>query len=98
MRLASLFLAMGLTLATVRMQRPDATLCQGLLGAGFPASFVCDASGESPLSSVGQIDWADLDSVNFAGAFIDILFFALMLSGGWFVVRRIVPAPGRPND
>ncbi len=46
-------MALGLTLATVRHQRPSSAFCGGRLSAGFQAAFVCDATGESPLSSVG---------------------------------------------
>jgi hypothetical protein len=72
-----------LVAASGTFQRPDTALCRGRLGAGLPLPFVCDASGESPLSSVGRIDWADTDSVNLLGAPIDMLFYALLLSGLW---------------
>lgn len=71
--------ALFVTIATVFYQRADSTLCRGLLGAGFPLPMVCDASGESPLSSVGRIDWADHDSINPIGSLLDLLFYALIL-------------------
>ncbi len=87
--LASLLvlLSICLTAATVSYQHADLTLCRGLLGAGFPLPFVCDASGESPLSSVGRIDWADLDSINLPGTLIDVLFYSLILLGAWRLLR-----------
>ena len=75
-----ILLATGLTFSSFLYQRADDPLC-GRLGAGFPAAFVCDASGESPLSSVGHIDWADRDSPNLLGSAIDLLFYALILWG-----------------
>ena len=83
-------LAAALTVITLSYQRHDSARCQGLLGAGFPASFICDASGESPLSSVGKIDWADLDSINPLGSLLDLLFYASLLWGGWFIVCQII--------
>lgn len=76
-----------LVAASLTFQRPDRTLCRGRLGAGFPLPAICDASGESPLSSVGRIDRADLDSVNLLGTLIDLLFYALLLSGAWGLWR-----------
>ena len=49
-------------------------LCRGLLGAGFPLSFVGDASGESTTSRWGHMDWADADSINRLGTLIDMMF------------------------
>ena len=88
-------IALGLTLATVYIQHPDSTLCRGLLGAGFPLPFICDASGESPTSSWGRIDWADLDSINFLGSLIDVLFYSLILRGGVLLWQRFRAHPGR---
>lgn len=77
-----------LTLATVNYQHPDTTLCRGLLGAGFPLPFICDASGESPPSSWGRIDWADLDSINFLGSLLDLLFYSMILRLEWWLWDR----------
>ena len=83
----SIALAICLTVATVNYQPPSDTFCRGRLSAGFPAAFICDASGESPLSSVGKIDWADLDSVSFPGSFLDILFYMALLWIAWLAIR-----------
>jgi hypothetical protein len=84
-------LAICLMLGTVKYQRPSDFFCDGRLSAGFPAAFMCDASGESPLSSVGKIDWADANSVNLLGACVDLLFYTTLLGIAWFSVRRLTP-------
>ncbi len=88
-----MLLAICLTVATVRFQHSSELLCKGRLSAGFPVAFVCDASGESPLSSVGKIDAADVDSINLLGSFVDVLFYMLLLSVARLAVSRLsVPA------
>ena len=87
-------LALRLTVATVRVQRPDGALCRGLLGAGFPLPFVCDASGESTTSRWGHMDWADADSINRLGTLIDMMFYGLPLCGGSMLWREC-SHPGR---
>ena len=77
-----LLLAICATVATVKYQRPADPFCDQRLSAGFPAAFICDASGESPTSSWGIIDWADLDSINYLGFVIDCLFYFFLL---WLV-------------
>jgi hypothetical protein len=84
----SMLLAIGLTIATVNYQHVSGVLCDGRLSAGFPLAFICDASGESPLSSVGKIDWADLDSINLLGSFTDILLYLTLIWTAWFAVHR----------
>jgi hypothetical protein len=73
----ALALALAVTLASLAYQRPSDAFCGGRLSAGFPAPLVCDASGESPLSSVGRIDRADANSVNLVGALVDLLLYAV---------------------
>jgi hypothetical protein len=70
-------LAAGLTLTTFSIQHASDPICGGGLGAGFPASFLCDASGESPISDWGRISWTDIP--NPIGALIDLLFFAALI-------------------
>ena len=84
----SIFFAIVATMVSISYQHQDSLFCQGLLGAGFPASLICDASGESPLSSVGKINWADLDNINPFGALVDILFYTMMLSVASIIMRR----------
>lgn len=81
-------LAVCLTVGTVNYQHPSGLFCEGRLSAGFPVAFICDASGESPLSSVGKIEWADIDSINLLGSLVDILFYRVLLWIAWLVVRR----------
>jgi hypothetical protein len=78
--LVNIMLAVCLTIGTVNYQRPSDPLCGRRLSAGFPMAFICDATGESPLSSVGKINWADVDSLNPIGAFVDTLFYTALLS------------------
>ncbi len=88
-----MWLAICLTVATVHFQHSSRLLCDGRLSAGFPVAFICDASGESPLSSVGKIDGADVDSINLLGSFVDVLFYVCLLSVARLAVSRLsVPA------
>jgi len=89
-----MLMAICLTVATVHFQHSSRLFCDGRLSAGFPVSFICDASGESPLSSVGKIDAADLDSINLLGSFVDILFYVSLLSVARLAVSRL-PVPAR---
>ncbi len=91
----ALALAVSVTAATVSYQRPSRLFCGGRLSAGFPLPFVCDATGESPLSSVGQIDWADADSVSFPGSFLDILFYMILSWLAWLGLRGLVQMAGQ---
>ncbi len=86
--IVSMLLAICLTVATVNYQYSSGLLCDGRLSAGFPAAFICDASGESSLSSVGKIDWADLDSISLVGSFMDILFYMTLLWIARLAVHR----------
>ena len=95
--MANLLLAICLTVATVNYQRPSALFCGERLSAGFPVAFICDASGESPVSSWGKIDWADVDSINPPGSFVDILFYVVLSWTTWLIVGRISHVAGRRN-
>jgi hypothetical protein len=89
--IVSMLLAICLTVATINYQHSSRLLCDGRLSAGFPVAFICDASGESPLSSVGKIDWADLDSLNILGSFVDVLFYMILLWIARLAVHRFSP-------
>ncbi len=91
-----MLLAICLTVATIHFQRSSGLFCYGRLSAGFPAPFICDASGESPLSSVGKIDAADVDSINFLGSFVDVLFYLCLLSAVRLAVGRLSVPARRP--
>jgi hypothetical protein len=88
-----MLLAICLTVGTVTFHHSSQLVCNGRLGAGFPMAFICDASGESPLSSVGKIDGADVDSINLLGSFVDTLFYLSLLSAARLAVRHLsIPA------
>ncbi len=91
-----MLLAICLTVATVHFQYSSGLFCNGRLSAGFPAPFICDASGESPLSSVGKIDAADVDSINLLGSFVDVLFYVSLLSVARLAVSRLSVLARRP--
>ncbi len=91
-----MLLAICLTVATVHFQHSSGLFCNGRLSAGFPAPFICDASGESPLSSVGKIDAADVDSINLVGSFADVLFYVSLLSVGRLALGRLSFPARRP--
>jgi len=93
--MVNMLLAICLVVATVNYQRPSDPFCGGLLSAGFPVAFICDASGESPLSSVGKIEWADVDSINLPGSFVDLLFYMVLLWITWLVIRRLSHVVGQ---
>ena len=90
--LAYMSLAAGLMVRSVTYQRVSDPLCGGRLGAGLPAAFVCDASGESPLSSVGKIDWADTDNISLLGSFLDVVAYIGLMWAVWSLARRIFKA------
>lgn len=52
-------LAISLMVGTVGYQSKSTVFCSGRLGAGFPIAFICDNSGESPISDWGIISWSD---------------------------------------
>jgi len=93
--LASMLLAICLTAATVNYQHSSALLCDGRLSAGLPVAYICDASGESPLSSVGRIDWADLDSLSIPGSFVDVFFYIMLLWVARLAAHRFSPLVSR---
>jgi hypothetical protein len=84
-----MLLAICLTVGTVTFHHSSRLFCDGRLSAGFPVAFICDASGESPLSSVGKIDGADVDSINLLGSFVDVLFYLSLLSVARLAVSRL---------
>jgi hypothetical protein len=90
-----MLLAICLMVATVNYQHDSGLLCNGRLSAGFPFAFICDASGESPLSSVGTIGWADLDNLSFIGSFLDILFYLTLVWIARLAVHRLSEVVGR---
>ena len=78
-------------------QYPNDPSCNGNLGAGFPALFICDDwGGGSPTGSWEKIDFIDVPNggIRPLGFVIDFLFYALLIWsvlvwGGSVLKKRI---------
>jgi hypothetical protein len=78
-------------------QHPEDPSCGGMLGAGFPALFICDDwGGGSPTNSWEKITFVDVPNggIRPLGFLIDFLFYALLswsilLLGGRIFQKRI---------
>lgn len=78
-------------------QYPEHPFCSGMLGAGFPALFICDDwGGGSPTNSWGKITFVDVPNggIRPLGFLIDFLFYVLLLWsillwGGRILQKRI---------
>ena len=87
-----LLLAVSLMAASSRDSlRYDSFSCFGLLGAGFPAAFLCDYSaGDAPIfhvpESAGHLDKADLPYLAVQGVVVDLCFYTALLLLIWFVL------------
>ncbi len=81
-------LAIVLAIRSLNAQHTHDPICQGIAGAGFPLTFVCDTLGESPTGSWGRIDKADgwFPTPFFLA---DVLFYMALLWMPWFSVTRI---------
>ena len=86
--LLSVVLAIGMTVASVNYQRPADPVCYGNLGAGFPVSFLCDATGGSPTSNWAKIDAPDWVALNPLTGLVDILFYTVLFWIAWRSVLR----------
>jgi len=93
---AVLILAIGLMFLNGRTRlRKDSFACLGLLGAGFPASMVCDYSdGGAPIfdsdESDGRIDKVDFPYLSPQGVIVDLLFYSALILLAWFIVTYSV--------
>ncbi len=76
--MVSVILAVLLTVRSINDQRLHDPVCQGLAGAGFPLTFICDSLGSSPTGSWGKIDAADILFPNLF-FLVDVLFYTLLL-------------------
>ena len=88
--------AVGLMLLTIgdHLHR-NSPACLGLLGAGHPASFLCDySSGETPIfdsvSSDGRIDKVDFPYLSPEGFIVDFLFYTALILLVWFLVTYAI--------
>ncbi|HSL42103.1 MAG TPA: hypothetical protein VK897_01650 [Anaerolineales bacterium] len=73
-------------------QYPKHPFCSGMLGAGFPALFICDDwGGGSPSNSWGKITFIDVPNggIRPVGFLIDFLFYALLMWAVLLLVGRI---------
>jgi hypothetical protein len=94
--IVSVLLAVLLTLRSISDQRLQDPVCQGLAGAGFPLTVICDGVGSSPTGSWGKIDEADLIFPNlfFLG---DVLFYTVLLWLPWLLALGISHRVRRRN-
>jgi hypothetical protein len=99
------FAIMGATLLamaiSINYHYPEYASCGGLLGAGFPALFVCDDwGGSSPTTSWGKVTLTDIldGGIRPKGFLIDFLFYALLILAAVFVVSRIFQTPLNRNE
>ncbi len=85
----SVLLAVLLTIRSINDQRLQDPACQGLAGAGFPLTFICDSLGSSPTESWGKIDEADILFPNLF-FLVDVLFYIVLLWLPWILVVGII--------
>lgn len=67
---------------------PEHRSCGGMLGAGYPALFICDDwGGGSPTSSWGKITLIDIPNGGMrpTGFLIDFLFYLSLIWLAWFI-------------
>ncbi len=95
--IGSVVLAGLLTVWSVNDQRPQDPVCQGLAGAGFPLTFICDRLGSSPTESWGKIDEADILFPNLF-FLVDVLFYIVLLWLPWILVVAIIHRVRRRRD
>lgn len=75
-------LAICAMIISVSRQYPAHPSCGGMLGAGFPALFICDDwGGGSPTGSWGKIDFVDVlnGGVRPGGFLADFLFYNVLI-------------------
>jgi len=94
------FLAICAMIISINRQYPAHPACGGMLGAGFPAIFICDDwGGGSPSSSWGKITFVDVPnggirSGGFLCAFLTFLSSSLYLGDSYY---RVIPTPIIPT-
>ena len=75
-------LAICAMIISVIRQYPSHPSCNGMLGAGFPALFICDDwGGGSPTSSWGKITLVDVPNggIRPGGFLVDFLFYNVLI-------------------
>ena len=95
----SMLLAIFAMVLSVNYQYPENLACGGMLGAGFPALYICDNwGGGSPTSSWGKITLIDVfnGGINFGGFVVDFLFYTVLFFMVILIMRaiyhRLIPA------
>ena len=75
-------LAICAMIISISRQYPSHPSCGGMLGAGFPALFICDDwGGGSPTGSWGKIDFVDVlnGGIRPGGFLVDFLFYNTLI-------------------
>lgn len=86
------FLAICAMVLSTTYHYPEHPSCGGMLGAGFPALFICDDwGGGSPTNSWGKITFVDIPNggIRPTGFLIDFLFYTVLIWIVWFIGSRI---------
>ena len=99
--LLSILLAIGAMAVSTNYHYPQHAYCRGMLGAGFPALFICDDwGGGSPTGSWGKIDFVDVvnGGIRPGGFLVDFLFYTLLVLIIWFVASSVLPKAVNHRD
>jgi hypothetical protein len=79
--MASILVAICAMAISVNHQYPEHPSCGGMLGAGFPALFICDDwGGGSPTNSWDKITFVDIlnGGIRPEGFVVDLLFYTVL--------------------
>jgi hypothetical protein len=79
--IASILVAICEMAISVNYQVPEQPACGGMLGAGFPAIFICDNwGGGSPTNSWDKITFVDVlnGGIKPGGFVVDLLFYTVL--------------------
>ncbi len=90
--LAGVLFAIGAMAVSAQYQYPESPSCRGMLGAGFPALFICDDwGGGSPTGSWEKIDFVDVlnGGIRPQGFLIDFLFYIVLIWIVWLLASAV---------
>jgi len=99
--LVIILLAIFAMAISANYQYPEHPSCGGMLGAGFPALFICDDwGGGSPTNSWGKITSIDIinGGIRPTGFLIDFLFYTVLIWIVWLLAARIFQKHINHND
>jgi hypothetical protein len=91
--LVFLLLALLAVSISAKFLYPENAYCGDMVGAGFPAMFICDDwGGGSPTSSWGKIDFVDVLNGGLipSGFLIDLVFYFLLSGFFWVIASSIL--------